>query len=294
MPMVDKFTNTPGDINDPKHTYFYKIYWLVHSYIALVINTPNMMSGAGIVKLYAYRMGVLSPDTEALEQEYIRRLLASDAKIQAQLTAFGNGMICYNLATLYLLLAKQMIRDIQQGVGNTHCLSSEAMRLLYQFVKSYNQPSVTSKIVAPDVDLFGVVETLHYNANFVTPGVSSISEINSFLDVGRKLINNTPGKTELERRHFLTNLLKAVFYIGIRYYDLNLLRFDDQRIGRPYDRNIPINNFTLAAIPFDPVLMYSCTEDVGSMSRFGVEYMQSLEEAMTSLGGISCTITLAA
>ena len=292
MPMVDKFTDTPGDINNPKHTYFYKIYWLVHSYIALVINTPNMMSGSGIVKLYSYRMGVLTPDTQALEQEYSRQLLASNKKLQTELTTFGNGMICYNLATLYLLLAKQLARDIQNGVGNTHCLSSEAMRVLYQFVRSYNNR--TNTITAPDVDLFGVVETLHYNANFVVPGVSSVAEINSFLDVGRKLIDVPPGRSAVERRHFLTNLLKAIFYIGIRYYDLNLLRFDDQRVGRPYDRNIPINNFTLAAIPFDPVLMYSCTEDVGSMSRFGVEYMQSLEEAMTSLGGISCTITLAA
>lgn len=286
------FYSLPSDINTPKPSYFYNVFWMIHSYINLILNTPDTVTGEGIVKLYSYRMGVLNPDTSVLEATYIQALEKGQRKLRNTLNQFAHSMISYNLATLYRLLNNTLKTDIAKGYGDYQCLTADTLSAIYEFCK-FHKTKRSPKDTRYD-SINSLVSTCNYNAVYYTPGLPSIAEIISLLETIDILIQSPLGEDEYDRRNTMMNLLRVVFYIGCRYYRVNVLRFNDQHIKRPYTRNIGINNFTLAAIPFDPMMIYSCTDEDGAMSRFGVEYIQSLHAVLSPLGGVECTVNYSA
>lgn len=289
---IDPYLKLPEDINPPKPGYFFNVFWMIHSYLNLVLNTPNPTAGVGIVKLYSYRMGVVNLDTSVLEETYIRKLEDSSKKVRTTLNEFANSMISYNLVTLYRLISNTLVADIARGFGDNACLTTETMSAIGGFCRFHNVKR-SSRDQRED-SIVSVVETCRYNAIYHTAGVSSVEEIIALLDTIDKLIQNPPGADEYERRNYTMNLLRIVFFVGCRYYNINLLRFNDQLLKRPYTRNLGINDFTLAAIPFDPTMFVTCADEGSSMSRFGIEYVQSLHAVLSELGGIECTVNFSA
>jgi hypothetical protein len=267
---------------------------MIHSYINLILNTPDAVAGKGIVKLYSYRMGVLSADTSVLEEVYINLLEKNSKKVKSTLGEFANSMISYNLITLYRLMSNTLISDISRGFGNSSCLMGETLHAMYQFSR-FHMINRGPRDQRKD-GINGLVETCRYNAVtlYHTQGLSSVAEIISLLETIDKLIQKPLEDDEYARRNYLMNLVRVVFYIGCRYYQINILRFTDQNIKRPYTRNLGVNDFTLAAIPFDPTLIQSCTDEGSTMSQFGIEYVQSLHAVLSQLGGITCTVNFPA
>jgi hypothetical protein len=285
---IAPYLKRPEDINPPQPNKFFNVFWMVHSYLNLVLNTPNPAMGRGIIKLYSYRMGVLTPDTSALEKVYIELLEKNSNRLVRPLADFGNSMIAYNLITLYRLLTNTIISDINRGFGNDNCLTSDAINAIGAFCR-FNKTFRSWRDGRED-NINDVVETLRYNALYDTKCVSSLTEIITLIETIDRLITRPIGKTEYDRRHYLMNLVRIIFYIGCKYYGINLLRFTDQNIKRPYTRNLQINDFTLAAIPFDPTMIFACTDDGGTMSRFGVEYVQSLNAVLSAFSGIEAIV----
>lgn len=285
---VDPYLKLPEDINAPKPGYFFNVFWMIHSYMNLVLNTPDATSGPGIVKLYSYRMGVLSPDTSVLESTYIDMLEKGQKKIRKTLDEFANSMISYNLITLIKLISNTLVSDISRGFGDDSCLTADTMRSIYQFCNFYKTVRLPNEKRDDNID--SVVETTHYNATYYTPGISSLSEIITLIETIDVIIRGQIGADEYARRTYLLKILRIIYYVGCRYYRINLLRFNDQNIKRPYMRSLGIQDFTLSAIPFDPILIQSCSDEGSSMSRFGIEYIQSLHAVLSELGGVECII----
>ena len=288
-----QFLQLPQDINAPKPNYFFNVFWMVHSYINLLANTPNPVPGKGLVKLFSYRMGVLSPDTSIVEDTYIKLLEQNSKKVKTELSKFGEGLISYNLITIFRLISNTLINDIQKGYGDDKCLTSETMKLLLEFCKFHQNNKSSIRNQRYD-DIKSVVETARYNALYYTPGVSSLTEIVLFIDVVNEQLRTTLmyDNDETARRQYLLDIVRILFYIGCRYYHVNVLRFTDQRIKRPYTRDLQINDFTLAAIPFDPTMIFTCSDEVGTMSRFGIEYVQSLSAVLSDLGGVEAIVNV--
>lgn len=288
---VEPYLNLPEDINTPQPGYFFNVFWMIHSYINLLAATPDAVAGPGIVKLYSYRMGVLSPDTQILENTYIKLLQNNNKKTVMLLNEFAHSMISYNLITLYRLVSNTLVGDIRRGFGDNRCLTVEALNAISKYIAFSARPVYQNVKIYDELE--SVAQTCKYNALFHTEGVSAIAEIIALIETFDKIIQNPPGDTEKDRRHYLLNVLMTIYYIGCRYYKINVLRYSDQNIKRAYTRSISINNFTLAAIPFDPTLIYSCSDEGGAtMSRYAIEYVQSLQTVLSFAGGIDCAINL--
>lgn len=280
------YLELPEDINPPKPEYFHDVFHLVHAYIQLLNNVSEFaIPGKGLVKLYSYRMGVLDLDTTVLEQAY-REKVATNRLQQTQLQIFANSAIAYNIQALYQLITNTLSKNIIDGFGDDKCLSTEVVHALNQFAKL--QSRVDTQQVKRYDSMDALVETCHYNATYARKDGTSSSEaivrIIAVLDrmFEESLMNPFNG----EGRKRLLNALKIVFYIGCRYYHLNLLRFSDELIKRSYDRSLDITDFTLAAIPFDPTLVQACSDETSSVSRWGIEYLQSLETVLLYFGGV--------
>lgn len=286
------FLQRPEDINPPQPNYFFNVFWMVHSYMNLVLALPTPVPGKGIIKLFSYRMGVLTPDTSMVEKCYLDLLSQNNSKLRNDLTQFGNGMISYNLITLITLLSKTLIKDMSRGFGDHTCLNAAVLEQISYYCRFYKTPK--SRRDQREDNIKNLVLTCSYSTKDISPGVSSLVEITELIDVfNRVIVDNLQAEAdELSRRKYLLDITRILFYIGCRYYHLNELRFTDQKMRRAHTRPIKINDFTLAALPFDPTMLYSCTDDGGMMSQFGIEYVQSLTAVLSELGGIEIVMNL--
>jgi hypothetical protein len=247
----------------------------------------------GLVKLYGYRMGTFSLDNELLEATY-RKAMQGNRSQQELMTNFAKGCIAYNLRTLYQLLSNTLISDLQRAFGDDQCLSSELVHALNMFAKiQTRQPANSNTRMQLQDSMGALVETCHYNAYFPRGSVSSSEAIIRTIEALDTVVQDGAPSHEVSHRTRLVNALKIVFYIGVRYYHLNLLRFSDEIIKRSYDRTLKITDLTLAAIPFDPTLVYTCSDETSNISRWGIEYIQSLEAVLLYAGGVRYTATLA-
>lgn len=287
---VSPYLPRPEDISRPKPGYFFNVFWMVHSYVNLVLNIPTPIASKGIVKLFSYRTGVITPDTSTIEKIYIRLMEQNQVKLKDSLTEFGNGLISYNLITLYRLLSNTIISDIQKGFGDDKCLTHDTMRTINQFCV-FHRANRSWRDKRED-NIKSVVETCRYNAIYAKPGISSLTEIIVLIDTINEILKKPilEEADELVRRKYLLDITRIVFYVGCRYYHINVLRFADLKLARPYTRDLQINDFTLAALPFDPTMIFSCADDDGTMSRYGVEYVQSLNAVLSELGGIEAIV----
>ena len=294
-----EFLAQPEDISPPKPSFFHDIFHLVHAYIDLLGHLgARAVPECGLIKLYGYRTGTLELDSTLVEQTY-RATLATNIAQQTQLRNFALSSIAYNIQLLYQLITNTMTRDITKGFGDDNCLSSELIHGLNQFSKLQNQfgaevPARYNERVDRENNIEAIVHSCHYNAIYsrTSSGVSSSQEILRLFNVLDKIVRvgitlppDVPGHTRL------LNALKIVFYIGCRYYHLNLLRFSDEIIKRSYDRVLNITDLTLAAIPFDPMLIVSCSDETSSISRWGIEYVQNLEAVLLYFGGVRYAAT---
>ena len=276
------YLELPEDINPPKPGYFHDVFHLVHAYIQLLSHVPeSAFPSPGLVKLYSHRMGTLDLDTSVLEQAYGATLSTSRLQ-QNQLQTFANSSIVYNIQVLYKLITNTMSRDLVKTFGDDKCLTSEVVHALNHFAKMQNRTD-NSRVQRHD-SMEAVVETCHYNATYPRGGVSSSEAIIRTIAVLDVMFR-------LPERKRLLNALKIVFYIGCRYYHLNLLRFSDEIINRSYDRTLNITDFTLAAIPFDPMLIQACSDETMAISRWGIEYVQSLDAVLLYFGGVRYAAT---
>lgn len=279
------FLEQPTDINPPKPGYFFNVFHLVHSYIELLRNVPPGAAPAkGLIKLYSLRMGVLDLDTTLLEKSYTS-LVNNNSSEKKKLVEFAKSCISYNIQTLYQLLTNTLTKDLLRAFGDDKCLSFETVHALNQFAK-FQDENKNSLRFQRDDSMDALVETCRYNAMYRQNGVSSSEAILRVISVLDKIVMNDVfvSSTDIYRR--LVNSLKIVFYICCRYYHLNILRFTDEIINRSYDRVLMITDFTLAAIPFDPTLIYNCSDETSYVTKWGIEYVQSLEAVLLYFGGI--------
>jgi hypothetical protein len=291
---TEPYLKRPEDINPPKPGYFHDVFHLVHAYIEVLKHVPeSAVPARGLVKLYSYRTGTLTLDTDLLEATYFKSMQGNRSQ-QTMLRTFGQGMITYNLLTLYQLLSNTLMRDMTRAFGDDLCLSSELVHAMNHFSKAQSRrpPNDTTRMQIGD-GMGALVETCHYNAYYPRGCVSSSEAIIRTIDALDKVVVRPTQDREVTQRMRLINALKIVFYIGVRYYHLNLLRFSDEIINRSYDRVLDITDFTLAAIPFDPTLIYACSDNTSAISRWGIEYVQSLEAVLLYAGGVRYQATLA-
>lgn len=286
---IEPYLNQPEDINPPRPSYLNDVFHLVSAYIELLKHVPPaVMPGRGLIKLYGQRMGVLEPDTTVIEAAYLA-LTLSDKSQRQKLQVFAQSAIAYNLTTLYQLLTNTMSRDLARAFGDGACLSGETARALNQFASFADEITRgTDRARQARCDsMDALVSTCHYNATYPRGGEpSSETIIRAIATLDQIVAQPQPVETVSSARDRLLNALKIVFYIGCRYYRLNMLRFSDETIRRSYDRQLRINDLTLAAIPFEPSLIYACEDDAGSITRWGVEYVQSLEAVLLYFGSV--------
>lgn len=292
-----KFRNKPNSINTPTKTPKYNIFWFIHAYLQMLMNTHQMTPGPGIAKLYSYRMGTLSLDNRDLEAEYISKLSQGDKDVTQSLKKFADEMIIFNLITLFNFLKTNLQQDIMRDEGHKNCLSANTVDSIYDYCRFHQLNRASDKVqIQSNID--SLFQNLKYDATIIVNGVNAIAEINSFITTAEQVIEKITHREEYNRDPFLTKrdaifkIVSCLFYIGILYYEVNLLRFNDQILASSFNRNIPINNYTLLALPFDPLLAYTCTDEIGTMSRHGLELMQSLSAVLSDLAGISCNINL--
>ena len=169
--------------------------------------------------------------------------------------------------------------------GDDKCLSSEVVHALNQFSKLQGQV-LDSRYVQRDDGLIALVNTCHYNAIYRHDGVSSSEAILRVIGALDRIVHYETWRLDITRRRRMVNALKIIFYIGCRYYHINTLRLSDEIINRSYDRVLKISDLTLAAIPFDPTLIYNCSDDTSTISKWGIEYVQSLEAVLLYFGGV--------
>lgn len=282
---IDDFFDVPEDINQPKPSYFHDVFHLVHAYIDLLHHVPeSAVPGKGLVVLYSHRLGVLDIDIEVLQNSYLSTLSTNRLQ-QSELSLFAQSSIAFNITTLFQLLSNTIMRDIERGFGDDKCLSSRVIHALDEFCKLQDR-SDTERIRRYD-SMDAVVQACHNNAFYFREGISStptIIRVIETLDQIMACVFRVPDNTTQRVR--LLNALKIIFYIGCRYYHLNLLRFSDEMIKRSYDRSLDITDLTLASVPFDPMLFQTCADDTSSISRWGIEYVQSLETVLLYFGGV--------
>ena len=282
---VAPYLEKPDDINTPRPGYFHDVFHLVHAYIELLRNVPpGAMPAKGLIKLYSYRMGVLDLDTSVLEKNYLS-LLTNDRAQQKMLREFAQSSIAYNIQALYQLVTNTLSRDLTRSFGDDKCLSAETVHALNHFAKLQGQVLNTSRIKRDD-SMGPLVQTCHYNAIYRHDGVSSSEAIIRAIGALDTIVHGGLISSTTPQNERLLNALKIVFYIGCRYYRLNPLRLSDEIINRSYDRVLNITDLTLAAIPFDPTLIYDCSDDTSSITKWGIEYVQSLEAVLLFSGGI--------
>jgi len=291
---TEPYLELPNDINPPKPGYFHDVFHLVHAYLDLLKNVPERaLAARGMVKLYSYRTGTLNLDNDLLIAAYYTEMNGDRSK-QDKLRLFGQSMITYNLLTLYQLLSMTLMKDLVSNFGDDLCLSSELVQALNYFAKAQSRrlPNTIRRADLQD-SIGAVAESCRYNAYYPRGHVSSSEAIVRTLDALDTVVISQIDNHAISSRQRLIDAVKIVFYIGCSYYHLNLLRFSDEIIKRSYDRVLNITDFTLAAIPFDPTLLYSCSDETSSISRWGIEYVQSLEAVLLYAGGVRYTATLA-
>jgi hypothetical protein len=289
---TDPYLEEPEDINPPKPGSFHDVFHLVHAYIELLSHIPENRTGPpgkGLIKLYSYRMGTLDLDTTVLEQSYAA-LVGDDRGQQKRLLAFADSAIAYNIQAYYRLIANTLSRDLARGFGDSDCLSSELILALNLFAKL--QVRTDTDAVRRYDSMDALVQACHTVAYFRHPGVSSSQAIIRAIAALDPIVNGEERIPDtVTPRHRLLNALKIIFYIGCRYYHLNLLRFSDEIIKRSYDRVLQITDHTLAAVPFDPLLIQACSDETSTISRWGIEYVQSLDTVLMSFGGVRYAAT---
>lgn len=281
---TNPFMESPDTLNTPRPSYFHDVFHLVHAYLELLQHTStSSVPDKGIIKLYAQRMGVLDIDTSQLENSYTK--VSLNRLQQSKLQSFANSSILYNIQLLYKLLSDTMCRDLQNNFGDENCLTSDVVRTLNQFTKL--QDRVNTHRVQRYDNISSLVQTCHYNAMYPRSGISSSQAIFRTVEWLDKIFETVPDTLTVSQiRDRSVDALKIIFYIGCRYYHLNLLRFSDEIIKRAYDRSLCITDFTLAAVPFDPMLIQSCTDETSVVTKWGIEYLQSLETVLAYFGGV--------
>ena len=291
-----EFLELPEDINPPKPGYFHDVFHLVHAYIELLKHIGSrVVPECGLIKLYGHRTGTLELDTTLIEQTY-RATLSTSVAQQTQLRNFALSSISYNVQMLYQLITNTLTRDILNKFGDDKCLSGELMHRCNQFSKFRGEIDTAIKPlnirIQRDDSIESLVESCHYNAIYPHPGVTSSQAILRLICVLDKIVKSGARSTPEVPGHLrLLSVLKIVFYIGCRYYHLNLLRFSDEIIKRSYDRYLNITDLTLAAVPFDPMLILSCSDETSFISKWGIEYIQSLETVLLYFGGVRYSAT---
>ncbi len=294
------FLKEPGDINPPKPGPFQNMFALVHTYLGMVTDLADSPPGPGLIKLYSYRMGTLDfSGSRTLETAYLQRYSAMRTSTQtAVLLAFAHSLIAYNVTTLYQVLANTLADDITRGFGTDRCLNVETVHAINKFAQFHNNTEVNWRNQRND-DLSALVQTTQFNAVYPQDGgsTSATQAILRVLDVFDRLAGsgfyNQWFLQAKERRDRLIQTLRVVFNLGCAYYKLNTLRFSDEITKRSYDRALNISDLTLAAIPFDPTLVYTCSDEGSSISRWGLEYVQAMETVLLDLGGVRYAATLA-
>lgn len=282
---VAPYLELPEDINPPRPGYFHDVFHLVHAYIELLRNVPPGAAPAkGLIRLYGLRSGVLDFDSSVLETSYLS-LLRNDRVQQQRLKEFALSSIAYNIQALYQLITNTLSKDLTKSFGDDKCLSAETVHALNHFAKLQGQ-ILNSPRVQRDDGMDALVQTCHFNAIYRHNGVSSSEAIIRAIGALDLIVHGNQRPVSAQPNERLLNALKIVFYIGCRYYHLNLLRFSDEIINRSYDRVLNITDLTLAAIPFDPTLIYNCPDDTSFITRWGIEYVQSLEAVLLFSGGV--------
>ena len=278
------YLERPVDINTSRPGYFHDVFHLVRSYIELLKNIPaNAAPGKGLIKLYSYRTGTLDIDTTILENNY-HELVTNDLIQKKKLQRFGKSLISYNITALYQVVANTISKDLIRSFGDDNCLSAETIHALNHFAKFHDKPK-NSRVQLED-SMDALVETTRYNAIYRHDGVSSSQAIIRAINTLDRIVHYDGLGDEPINQHRLLNALKIVFYIGCRYYHVNILSLSDEVINRSYDRLLKITDFTLAAVPFDPTLVYNCSDETSSITRWGIEYIQSLGAVLLYSGGI--------
>jgi len=289
---VEPFLKLPEDINPPKPSYFHDVFHLVHAYLQVLSHIPDIPPPSkGLVKLYSYRMGVLDIDNSLLEKTYLDNLDTNRFQ-RTRLQEFGRSAIAFNIQTLYKLLTNTLVSSLKIGFGDDNCLTSEVVHALNQFAKLQNRTENNRTKRYDSMD--ALTETCHYNATYDRrDGVSSSQAIIRIIDVLDLIMQSPTDASYFDMTGYrrTVNALRIVFYIGCRYYHINLLRLSDEIIKRSYDRNLNITDFTLAAVPFDPLLIQSCSDDTSGVSRWGIEYLQSLDAVLLYFGGLRYAAT---
>ena len=289
------YMELPEDINPPKPGFFHDVFHMVNAYIELLHHVPeSAIPGRGLIRLYSHRMGVLEPDTSIIETAYAD-LVNNNMLQRRKFQAFAQSAIAYNITTLYRMLSNTLISDLARDWGDDKCLSMETVHALNQFAKLQETLKAVPAGVRQDRydSMNALVTTCHYNATYRHDGVTSSEAIIRAIEALDKVVESPESSDNTSVRTRLLNALKIVFYIGCRYYHLNILRFSDELINRSYDRLLDITDLTLAAIPFDPTLIYGCPDNTSSISKWGIEYVQSLEAVLLYFGGIQYSALLA-
>jgi len=286
---IDPYLELPEDINPPKPSFFHDVFHMVHAYIELLAHVPpGAFPAKGLIKLYSHRMGVLEPNTAVIESVY-HELVCSDRSQQQKLQTFAQSAIAYNIVTLYQLLTNTLSKDLIKDWGDDKCLSMETVHALNQFSNFANEiAKVPARVRQERYDnMAALVVTCHYNATYRHNGVTSSEAIIRIISVLDRIVATPiPSPNTIADHSRLLNALKIVFYIGCRYYHLNILRFSDEIIKRSYDRILKITDLTLAAIPFEPSFIYNCPDETSSISKWGIEYVQALESVLLYFGGV--------
>ena len=297
---ISPYLELPEDINPPKPGYFHDVFHLVNAYLELLRNIPeNAVPSRGLIKLYGLRMGTLDIDTTFIESKYLS-LLNSNHDIRNKLQLFAHSSIAFNIQALYQLITNTISRDLVRGFGDDKCLSMETVHALNQFAKFQHKHHHDGPRNQREDNMDSLVETVRYNAIYRHDGVTSSEAIIRAIAVLDTIVHgneHTPVTPEYSlsqtARWRARNALKIVFYIGCRFYHLNVLRFSDEIINRSYDRILKITDLTLAAVPFDPTLIYNTGDETSSISKWGIEYVQSLEAVLLYFGGIRYEALLA-
>jgi hypothetical protein len=276
-----QFLDLPEDINPPKPGYFHDVYHMVHAYLQLLSHVPeSAVPDKGLIKLWSYRIGVLDFDTNLLEQTY-GELVAGNRLQQSKLQRFGQSCITYNLQMLYQLLANTLVRDITRNFGDGACLSGETIAALDQFCRFQGRRD-------GDRNLESLVNTTRYNAIYPRGGAASTQVILRLIEIFDRIIMTDAYDSGVEQtsRTRMQQLLRVIFNIGCRYYHVNMLRLNDELVARRYDRTLRIADFTLAAVPFDPMMTLGCADDTSQITRWGVEYLQTVDTVLSAFGGV--------
>lgn len=288
-PAVSDLTTAPLSSQSES---FCDVFAMIQSYLCLLTDLSDRAPPSpGLIKLYSYRTGTLEFDTQLLEQKYINLMTTAPTTTAVRLLQrFAQSAISYNLTTLYRLLTSTLVTDITRGFGDDGALSPQMVLSLATFAKSSSGLSRPREDI--ESDLSALVQILAYPPVRMHSPVSASRAILRSIDMFDRIVNTLRFHDVWERRIFLTQLVRVIFYIGCHYYHFDIVRFYNDMVHHKHDSRLKITDLTLAAVPFDPTLIYACADDTSSVSRWGVCYVQRLESVLMPLGGVKYAATL--